>query len=748
MIVDEGYTIYMQHFYSHDIDMWVYDPGNCSLGCGGHLPSWVTFTVEIVQGQEYGSIHNLLTDESADYFTNIETIDSWAGVSEIRWFEFVADGVQPDTSSPAHVIIRYTPSDMSVGIVEHNFYVEYNDVVPVEEGILVQFADSVIAPGDTTEIILKRQNSDGTVEDFSEYDGFEIGMIDGCEAGQILVGGVLAPYFEEAYQPIYFVADSNLTETDTVKVRAGLIEGIIGSSRPVVSGGEQTETKAIDNKKFISKGKLNKNIKEPEPLPMNPATYCFIGEIVKPYMGDGVVVVEDESIEIMLGETKYFQARYKTVDKLIIEEVEPGSDGVPQLNGGLTSDVWGSNPVGVVECDTCGKKMGVYWEKKYPTNDFIEEKIPGFKKKFTLVRMENLPNGLIRLVGRYWSPDSTYIVKLKANKDNDSTEIKVRVIKPSKLSSSSQSTSYRRARDVMNREINIDSLCILFGGKYGIPPQFIKGQMKTESLTKTFTFDDGTNGEGFAPSYRYEPFTEQYNDNLMISNYYNLFFIFDSTYTFSDVPTNHSHIRYINYPTSINTVWDMIEKYSKLVDPNPSVNYYGKRDPSTHRVSLGYTIIDTVYSNRAELIRKSKPSWNDVQVYDSTNNYMIQYLQFEWKNPKSSLANKGTKNNIAQTRAASSYGFAQFLYGTARDNNYPKEAVPENINHMDYVELFYITQKKYLKNGLGNAVESGNNWNDGYDYSFCRRIYVPKWNQGRGYAKDLIINSRLFTPQK
>ena len=338
MIVEEGYTTYMQHYYSHNIDMWVYDPGNCTLGCGGHLPSWVTFTVEIVQGQEYGSIHNLLTDESADYFTNIETISSWAGQSEIRWFEFVADGVQPDTSSPAHVVIRYTPSDASVGIVEHNIYVEYNDVVPVEEGILVQFEDQVIAPGDTTQIILKRQNSDGTLENFSQWDSFEIGMIEGCDAGLILYNGIMENYFAEVYQPIYFVAANDLTETDTVMVRVGLIEGG-GSSRPVNKGGEEKEA-IITNP--------NKNKKEPEPLPMNPSTYCFPENFWTPHDLEGIanLVVGDECDNLpteqqeisytLLEQPEFFIVPHSDLEELkLVELIQVCNDTAhPNQNGG------------------------------------------------------------------------------------------------------------------------------------------------------------------------------------------------------------------------------------------------------------------------------------------------------------------------------------------------------------------------------------------------------------------------------
>ncbi len=122
----------------------------------------------------------------------------------------------------------------------------------------------------------KTENMNGTVEDFSPYDSFEIGMIEGCEAGKILVGTTQDVYFEEAYQPIYFVANSNLMKTDTVKIRVGLIEGIIGSSNPIVSGGGQTESKAVDNKRNIAGKKLIKKTKELEPPQMNPGSYCFL----------------------------------------------------------------------------------------------------------------------------------------------------------------------------------------------------------------------------------------------------------------------------------------------------------------------------------------------------------------------------------------------------------------------------------------------------------------------------------------
>ncbi len=301
--------------------------------CGGELPSSVTFTLEVIQGQEYGVLYDVETDETALSFSGIVTESGSGSLFSYEYgyrFKFIADGVQPDSANPGIVTIRSTPSDGDINTIEFSLPVAYNEYPP-EQGILVQFAQSELAPGDTTQIILKRRNPDGTLEDFSQWDLFEIGMIEGCEGGMILVDTTLEVYFAEVYQPIYFVADSTIADTTiTVGIRVGLIEGIGGSSRPMITGGDETDEIVTENRKNITNQKLNKNKKEPEPLPDNPTTYCFVGEIIRDYMGDGSVEVKAEEHTILLGETKYYQAKYPDPlsNKLVIEEVEPGPDGV------------------------------------------------------------------------------------------------------------------------------------------------------------------------------------------------------------------------------------------------------------------------------------------------------------------------------------------------------------------------------------------------------------------------------------
>ena len=278
------------HYYGRWIDVFAdknesyYEGNPYCWRCGGAFPSSVTFTLEVLQGQEYGVLYDVETDETGLSFSNIITESGSYSLFSYEYgnrFKFIADGIQPDSLVPGTVTIRCTPSDAVLNTVEFSFPVAYNEYPP-EQGILVQFAKPQLAPGDTTQIILKRRNPDGTLEDFSQWDSFEIGMIEGCEAGEILIGGSLGVYFEEAYQPIYFVASSNLTETDTVVVRVGLIEGI--ETRPVNIGGEEKE--------FVVEG-MKKKIEEPNSPGDNPTISCIPYVIERDYAGNGGVVVGD-----------------------------------------------------------------------------------------------------------------------------------------------------------------------------------------------------------------------------------------------------------------------------------------------------------------------------------------------------------------------------------------------------------------------------------------------------------------------
>jgi hypothetical protein len=210
--------------------------------------------------------------------------------------------------------------------------------------------------------------------------------------------------------------------------------------------------------------------------------------------GGGEVVMENdwslvENIHtILLGETKYYQARNNpdNLGKLVVEE-----RATPVLSGGIADNVWLDDPVTAVsggKVDVAyGKKLGVYWEKEKPI----------------LGGTGDLPRGLMRLVGRYWIGDSTYIVKLSATHGERSGSTHIVVKKPRLLGDDLFARTRDQAIDIESRSYSVDSVCIKWGGIYGFPPQNIKGQYQSESV-----FDPQL--DAYAPAYRYEPWSAEF----------------------------------------------------------------------------------------------------------------------------------------------------------------------------------------------------------------------------------------------
>jgi hypothetical protein len=608
----------------------------------------------------------------------------------------------------------------------------------------------------------KIENSDGTVEDFSPYDGFEIGMIEGCEAGEILVDDSLDVYFEEAYQPIYFVADSNITGTDTVKIRAGLIEGIIGSSNPIVSGGGQTESKAIDSKSKNTRRKLNKKIKEPEPLPMNPTAYCFIGDITRDLLGDGSLVVGDESIEIMLGETKYFQAKFNELEqKLEIVEVEDQLTGVSQNEGSVegeegwewvTEDIWGTDPVTPVIEDGLS---AVYWEKRYPV--YIDEHGEHYRD---YDKSKELDDGLIRVVGRFWEEKkegesekdytNRQTIVLKATKNEIESQINIFVDKPNYLGRryneiSEDIVKYPIPKDVKGNEYNLDEIIVEYAGKYGIPPQFIKADVQKESI-------------GFNPSYRYEPFYDSWHlqrnrnkagtSKYLKDNFQYKIKLENSTPNEGNpaIPTDHSNVKPTTYPGYVGTIWDYLFDHCK--DINPSVsdadNYYPRKEKIWYDTPREKWI--ELYNKHYEIfIKKNKKEVAKSLAIDSANTW----VKDKWQDGV-----MGKDESIAQTRSAASFGLLQILYTTANgERKYPidDDHLPEYLNITKTCFSYAIP---YLKGKLAfnlnisikdddweETLNNKNNWSLGLEETYKRAFNLYN---GADEDDENEINGRLY----
>ena len=217
--------------------------------CGGALPSSVKFTLEIIEGEEFGSLFDAETEQRGISFSNIGTYWGIGDLFETR-FNYIADGIQPDSTHPGIVTIRCTPSDPAVNTVDISFPVGYSNY---SDKILVEFTKPKLQPGESTQIILRKINPNGSIEDFPSYQAFEIGMLEGCDLGKIISDNQAGNYFYFAYQPFYFIADTNAV-SGVAQIRVGLIEGGGGASKIIKA---DTSTSNVDSR-LLKSGRRNR----------------------------------------------------------------------------------------------------------------------------------------------------------------------------------------------------------------------------------------------------------------------------------------------------------------------------------------------------------------------------------------------------------------------------------------------------------------------------------------------------------
>jgi len=489
---------------------------------------------------------------------------------------------------------------------------------------------------------------------------------------------------------------------------------------------------------FFSPAFVTKRL--PRPYSIIPSFHCSIipsllphpfpssdppepGDVVK----DNYFTWEEKLPEILLGESRYYYLVEKD-DILSIKETTnpffPNEKGIIK-----SADVWGEDAVTVAGVGSnAGKRLGVYWETEKPRPDSSDKLL--------------LP-GLIRLVGRYWTADSVYKVTLTTGYGAGS-DVTIEVKKPLRLGNTK-----KRARDVLDREINIDDSCIVYGGRYGIPPHFLKAQISVESPPKTFTFSDGKSESGFAPGYRFEPFTTQFELREEMRN--NPFYVLPGSLR-KPPPPDHMHVLYLDYTKGAPVkVWYFVENYSQLIDPS-KLDVFGERmaDGKMDFRKWGYGTIQTHFDSMYNYFRDprggslglSEPL-SVLSSADSARKHFIDFLKNTWKG--------GLDNIVAQTRIAASYGLFQTVYTTALDRDYPEddESLPEELNMPGTNLLLSIEyQRSLMIENLGNDFECGNNWGRGLEESFAAFVYYPKWNRRRGYPADVFSRVRDFVPKK
>jgi len=478
--------------------------------------------------------------------------------------------------------------------------------------------------------------------------------------------------------------------------------------------------------------------------------------------------MQGKNLKAMLGETKYFGVKKKIengeVKKIKIVEISPneGTDKpeFPTSAGQgwkwiKDNNIWGSTPITIETGTNYGKKQGVYWERKYPiySNNYFQG-------------MNNLDAGLIRIVGRYWHKDSTYVVKLKASLGTKEASVKLKVVKPKTIGAKKD-----KLIDVKGNEYNLDELIIKYAGLNGVPPQIIKGIIEKES--------------GFTNAMRWEPFFEiRYNIHKKDKNgNFTYWAMTKSRYTIKSendigeptIPTDHSKINNNKnlYPQKYwgyqGTIWDLFYKNCKEVNPSAENDLYPNSGVSKWPIRLRAKW-------KSEYLKYYNIKFNEI---GEENDFLfVSEAEFEAiSNFARENANNSTKNEFddgilndpAQTRISSSYGLMQVLYTSATAFlNYPKDYytnttsetaihLPEYLNEKD-ISLkygaegisYYVDQEINYKKDKKNK-----NWTAGFERTFEIGLYG--YNHGfyknkndrythKKYGYDVLKRAQKYLP--
>jgi hypothetical protein len=470
-----------------------------------------------------------------------------------------------------------------------------------------------------------------------------------------------------------------------------------------------------------------------------PAGYSVNNAITDPNCGLPIDAVEDNiflncfefrigELDILLGESKYFYAISDPNDntKLQIKEYE-AEDSIPSTlpSDGISDAFNTDNFVEIIS----GDKAGIYWERKGAIISDEGE-----------ITTADLPEGMIRIIGRYWEADQVYRVKLKATSSNRSGELDIKVTKPARLGN-----KYAKAKDVFDNVIDVDSLIIANAGKYGIPPQLLKAHISDAVYTKDF--GPGI-GEGFTPGYLYEPFTVEWwlrddQNNYVLKKEWkdNAFSVSSGSMGSGEAVPTHLHTEKQIYPANPVTIWEMVNKYSSIngVTPSGDWNSYFRKKRASNQLNFYYSEPRRIYEGITEAVRQKNKNLESDEVYSTANDSLITYLKKEWRGGLDSL--------YAQTRIASSYGFFQFLYTSAilsvksgfGGAGYSRSEIPEKLNEIEV--NFRVTMTKYDELLKENKTFM---WTKGYEQIWFELI--SKWNSKSDYSSNIYKNIKNFLP--
>lgn len=439
------------------------------------------------------------------------------------------------------------------------------------------------------------------------------------------------------------------------------------------------------------------------------------------FMGAFAFVAGAAGDKIMLGETKYYAAvREDPGDPssdIKIKRVEAGSSASPAVPDGLVAGAFGDHPIEVLS----GGKSGVYWSRKWATiNDD------------GTVKQGDLPSGMIRVIGRYWSADKDYKVKLQATSGGSSASLKISVVKPDRLGNDTDEKTYT---DALQKNYDLDSLAIHYGGKYGIPPQFLKGMISQESSGKAaYRYEENTD-------YKYEMNDRTNYPDVRRRMENNFYWIADKNDE-GNPPIPANHIVFENqgyggsYPGFVGTMFDVFKKK--------------REDEIENRFEIQQQLKN--YKDVVERELKDQAVPNDsiqIKADKIANSQLNEWIKNEYRGGLSSIAK--------QTRIVASYGPLQlmYLYGFY-ENTYPENRVylPETMNEdvnvgIKYAIKFFIYRKFNQSYSDTDAKFSqNNNWPHGFEESLRRGANVYNGNNGsstgKGYGDKIWVWARKY----
>ncbi len=148
-------------------------------------------------------------------------------------------------------------------------YVEGYARVKIKKPTLyVAFNPDTLSPGDTADVIIKLKEADGTFLDFPPEQLFEVGVIGGCEYGEILTSdGRTELYFKDIQQPIRFIAaDSIDADSAIVQLRVGIPEeeNSLAKRKSATASSNNYCLAVSYNYEFYGTGKGNINVSDCE----------------------------------------------------------------------------------------------------------------------------------------------------------------------------------------------------------------------------------------------------------------------------------------------------------------------------------------------------------------------------------------------------------------------------------------------------------------------------------------------------